>query len=85
MDAEQYRIKALHARIRELERWQEQAREDIARMERCIVALAEAAIHAPRRDAGTWRGGGHARPYLRSLTIVEDAPVWSDYSGLRSR
>lgn len=39
--AEQYRVDALHARIRELERWQEQAREDIARMERCIVALAE--------------------------------------------
>ena len=39
--AEQYRIDALHDRIRELERWQEQAREDIARMERCIIALAE--------------------------------------------
>lgn len=48
MDAEQYRIKALHARIRELERWQEQAREDIARMERCIVALAEP--RSTRRD-----------------------------------
>jgi hypothetical protein len=42
MDAHaQYRIDALHSRIRELEQWQEQAREDIARMERCIVALAE--------------------------------------------
>ena len=42
MDAHaQYRIDALHERIRELERWQEQAREDIARMERAIVALAE--------------------------------------------
>jgi|688.fasta_scaffold980940_2 hypothetical protein len=42
MDAHaQYRIDALHNRIRELERWQEKAREDIARMERCIVALAE--------------------------------------------
>ena len=38
---EKYRIDALHARIRELEKWQEQAREDIARLERCIVALAE--------------------------------------------
>ena len=38
---EQYRINALHARIRELEQWQERAREDIARLERCIVALAE--------------------------------------------
>ncbi len=38
---EQYRIDALHARIRELEKWQERAREDIARLERCIVALAE--------------------------------------------
>jgi chaperonin cofactor prefoldin len=42
MDAHaQYRIDALHNRIRELERWQEKAREDIARMERAIVALAE--------------------------------------------
>jgi hypothetical protein len=42
MDAHaQYRIDALHDRIRELEKWQEQAREDIARMERAIVALAE--------------------------------------------
>jgi predicted nucleic acid-binding Zn-ribbon protein len=42
MDAHaQYRIDTLHNRIRELERWQEQAREDIARMERCIIALAE--------------------------------------------
>lgn len=48
MDAEQYRIKALHSRIRELERWQEQAREDIARLERCIVALAEP--RSQRRD-----------------------------------
>ena len=48
MDAEQYRIEALHARIRDLERWQEQAREDIARLERCIVALAEP--RSKRRD-----------------------------------
>ena len=42
MDAHaQYRIDALHDRIRELEKWQEQAREDIARMERAIVVLAE--------------------------------------------
>ena len=42
MDAHaQYRIDALHDRIRELEKWQEQAREDIARMERAIVAMAE--------------------------------------------
>jgi hypothetical protein len=42
MDAHaQYRIDALHERIRELEQWQEQAREDIARMEAAIVALAE--------------------------------------------
>ena len=42
MDAHaQYRIDALHDRIRELEQWQAQAREDIARMERAIVALAE--------------------------------------------
>jgi hypothetical protein len=42
MDAHaQYRIDALHERIRELELWQEQAREDIARMERAIVALAD--------------------------------------------
>ena len=42
MDAHaQYRIDALHDRIRQLEQWQEQAREDIARMERAIVALAE--------------------------------------------
>jgi hypothetical protein len=40
MDA-QYRIDALHERIRELEQWQQQAREDIARMEAAIVALAE--------------------------------------------
>ena len=38
---EKYRIDALHSRIRELEQWQAQAREDIARMERAIVALAE--------------------------------------------
>jgi chaperonin cofactor prefoldin len=42
MDAHaQYRIDLLHNRIRELERWQEKAREDIARMEAAIVALAE--------------------------------------------
>jgi len=42
MDAHaQYRIELLQNRIRELEQWQEQAREDIARMERAIVALAE--------------------------------------------
>lgn len=42
MDAHaQYRIDMLHNRIRELELWQEQAREDIARLERCIVTLAE--------------------------------------------
>ena len=42
MDAHaQYRIDCLHERIRELEQWQEQAREDIARMEAAIVALAE--------------------------------------------
>jgi hypothetical protein len=42
MDAHaQYRIDCLHERIRELEQWQQQAREDIARMERAIVALAE--------------------------------------------
>jgi hypothetical protein len=40
MDA-QYRIDMLHRRIRELELWQEKAREDIARLERCIVGLAE--------------------------------------------
>ena len=37
----QYRIDLLAARVRELEEWQEKAREDIARMEACIVALAE--------------------------------------------
>jgi hypothetical protein len=42
MDAHaRYRIDLLQNRIRELEKWQEQAREDIARMERAIVALAE--------------------------------------------
>jgi len=42
MDAHaQYRIDALQDRIREQEKWQEQAREDIARMERAIVVLAE--------------------------------------------
>jgi chaperonin cofactor prefoldin len=40
-DHAQYRIELLQNRIRELERWQEQAREAIARMERAIVALAE--------------------------------------------
>lgn len=48
--AEQHRIDALHGRIRELERWQEQAREDIARMERCIVALAD--LRSEPVDAG---------------------------------
>ena len=32
---------ALRGRIRDLEQWQEKAREDIARMEQAIVALAE--------------------------------------------
>jgi len=42
MDAHaRYRIDLLQNRISELEQWQEQAREDIARMERAIVALAE--------------------------------------------
>jgi predicted nucleic acid-binding Zn-ribbon protein len=42
MDAHaRYRIDLLQNRIKELEQWQEQAREDIARMERAIVALAE--------------------------------------------
>jgi hypothetical protein len=42
MDAKaQYRIDLLQNRIKELEAWQEKAREDIARMERAIVALAE--------------------------------------------
>lgn len=42
MDASaQYRIDLLENRIRDLEQWQEQAREDIARMEQAIVALAE--------------------------------------------
>lgn len=46
MDAHaQYRIDMLHNRIRELEKWQEQAREDIARLEQCIVALS-----APRSE-----------------------------------
>jgi len=40
-----YRIDLLQNRVRELEEWQEKAREDIARMERCIVALA-----APRSE-----------------------------------
>jgi hypothetical protein len=38
---EQYRIDALHARIRELERWQEKARQDMERMERAIMELSE--------------------------------------------
>ena len=42
MDAKaQYRIDLLQNRIKELEAWQEKAREDIARMEAAIVALAE--------------------------------------------
>ena len=42
MDAKaQYRIDLLQNRVKELEEWQEKAREDIARMERCIIALAE--------------------------------------------
>ena len=46
--AEQYRMDLLQNRIRDLEEWQERAREDIARMERCIVALAEP--RSTRRD-----------------------------------
>jgi hypothetical protein len=41
MDDENYQITRLKQRVRELEEWQEKAREDIARLERCIVALAE--------------------------------------------
>ena len=42
MDAKaQYRIDLLQNRVKELEAWQEKAREDIARMEQAIVALAE--------------------------------------------
>ena len=42
MDAKaQYQIDLLQNRIKELEAWQEKAREDIARMEQAIVALAE--------------------------------------------
>ena len=42
MDAKaQYRIDLLQNRIKELEAWQEKARQDIARMEQAIVALAE--------------------------------------------
>ncbi len=36
-----YRIELLRERIKELEAWQEKAREDMARMEQAIVVLSE--------------------------------------------
>jgi hypothetical protein len=51
MDAKaQYRIDLLQNRIKELEAWQEKARQDIARMEQAIVALAEP--RSTTRDLG---------------------------------
>jgi hypothetical protein len=37
----EYRMDLLHARIRELEKWQAEATEDIARLRRLVISLLE--------------------------------------------